>query len=555
MTGRSTLDLQPEGHSNTDVNNTRGHLQDNGQTQTTDQMSWCSRAALRYSRCPLLATTHPLPENPKLLRTCAQGFLCPPSGKVAAVLFVVLMFALWWATLLSIAWKEVMPDGNLFPMLVLFISAWCGGYLTSYTPLPPLLGMLVVGVILGNVEGINVARQIQSSWSSTARSIALTVILLRAGLGLDPAALKRLSFVVPRLAFCPSVVEVIVDGVAAHFVLDFPWTWAFMLGFVLAVVSPAVVVPSMLSLSERRYGLDKGVPTLIIAACSLDSVLAVTGFGVLLGISFSTGDTTLLLCILNRGPLDYSVPVYRTFPVWLAVSSWFIPQKNLTLFRCVMLVGGGLLAVFGSKITNWSGSGPLGCLSLAFVANYRWRRDYSGDSPVEVTAGVLWMLFMPLLFGLIGAAVDISSLEARAVGEGVGVLMAGLCARVLVAWLTMLKTDLNMKERFFVPIAWIPKATVQAAIGAVAYDTAVERGATDLIPLGKKILMQAVLAILIAAPLGSALIALAGPRLLHKTDDVKNTKNKLFATLDNGHVNDAIVTGDETGDGCTATKL
>ncbi|XP_055877524.1 sodium/hydrogen exchanger 9B2-like isoform X2 [Biomphalaria glabrata] len=514
--------------------------------------SCTNKDKVKHSRCDylksfsrhLLASHHPLPEKANRFRVLAHGFLCPPSGKVGAVLLVIVLFAMWWATLLSIAKMEVMPGGSLFPMLIMFIAAWCAGYIVKHTVLPPLVGMLVVGAILGNVEGINVAKQIQSSWSSTARSIALSVILTRAGLGLDPVALKKLSWVVFRLAFGPSLLECITCGLLARFVLDFPWTWAFMLGFVMAVVSPAVVVPLMLNLSERGYGLNKGIPTLIIAACSLDSVLAVTGFGVLLDLAFTQDN---LVWGIIKGPLEAVVGV--SYGVVVGLLLWYIPQrhsKNLVLFRSALLIGAALLAIFGSKILDWSGSGPLGCITVSFVAAHGWRKDYQEKktkNPVEDVAAVLWMLFMPLLFSLIGAAVDFSSLEIGSVGIAIGILFAGLFVRVVTASLTTCYTDLNKKERLFVSIAWIPKATVQAAIGAVAYDTAVEKGAQQFIPLGKKILNQAVLAILIAAPLGSALIALLGPRLLHKTEDLhgdiqKESQEQSQTEL--GHVNEAF---------------
>ncbi|CAG5128446.1 unnamed protein product [Candidula unifasciata] len=465
--------------------------------------SRCSSVTALCSKCfrPLLASSHPLPENPSIPRQIGQWFFFPPSGKVAAVLLACVLFASWWAVLISISKTEALPGGSLFPMLILFIGSWC------------------VGGLLGNIPGIDVARQIKPIWSSTARNIALTVILTRAGLGLDPVALKRLSFVVLRLAFCPSIAEVTVDAVAARFILDLPWTWAFMLAFVLSVVSPAVVVPSLLGLSERGYGLNKGIPTLVIAACSLDAVLAITGFGVMLGISFSSGD---LVWTVFKGPLEALVGV--AFGLFYGVLLWYLPQKsskNLVLFRSALLLAGGLMAIFGSKAIDWSGSGPLGCLTVAFVAAFRWKDEYRSTgqkNPVEDVTAVLWMVFQPLLFGLIGSAVNISSLESDTVGFGIAILFLGLTVRMVVAYLTVLRTELNVKERFFIPLSWFPKATVQAAIGAIAYDTAVEKGAADLIPLGKQILTIAVLAILIAAPIGSILITVVGPRLLHRTD-------------------------------------
>ena len=118
---------------------------------------------------PCLASSHPLPEDPSALRRVGQWFLCPPSGKVAAVLVAVLIFAVWWASLISMTKSEALPGGSLYPMLILFIGAWCGGYIIKPTTLPPLLGMLVVGCLLANVPGIDVAKDIEPAWSSTAR--------------------------------------------------------------------------------------------------------------------------------------------------------------------------------------------------------------------------------------------------------------------------------------------------------------------------------------------------------------------------------------------------
>ena len=121
---------------------------------------------------PCLASSHPLPEDPSPIRKVGQWFLCPPSGKVAAVIVALLIFAVWWATLLAMTKGEARPGGNLYPMIIVFIGSWCGGYIIKPTTLPPLLGMLIVGCLLANVPGIDVAKDIPPAWSSTARSVA-----------------------------------------------------------------------------------------------------------------------------------------------------------------------------------------------------------------------------------------------------------------------------------------------------------------------------------------------------------------------------------------------
>ncbi|RUS84137.1 hypothetical protein EGW08_008111 [Elysia chlorotica] len=473
----------------------------------------CSGLRSCFQSCtrPCLATSHPLPENATWWGRLLDNFLCPPHSRAGAVLFIAVFAVVGWATLLAMTGDAALPGGNLFSLAVLFVACWCGGYVVGLIRLPPLLGMLLVGAVLGNVSGVDFARDIHQSWSSGCRQIALTIILIRAGLGLDPKALRRLSFVVLRLAFLPCLVETMVGGISSHLILGFPWPWAFMQGFIIAAVSPAVVVPSLLGLSDRGYGLDKGIPTLVIAAASLDDVLAITGFGVMLGITFSSGN---VLWTLAKGPLEAIVGV--AVGVVGGFILWYIPQKSskhLVLFRSSLLLCFGLLSIFGSHKVGWAGAGPLAALTLPFVAALRWRAELAEgekvefdkgvkmgyasrlvgcflvgeNNPVQDVVGVLWMIFQPLLFGLIGAEVKINSLSGGTVGLGVAVLAIGLTFRALVSFLAVMRTDLNLRERIFVPIAWLPKATVQAAIGAIALDTAKENGDSDLIQLGEEV--------------------------------------------------------------------
>nr|XP_023420100.1 sodium/hydrogen exchanger 9B1 isoform X4 [Cavia porcellus] len=174
-------------------------------------------------------------------------------------------------------------------------SACVGGILLQLIrippvpPLPPLLGMLLAGFIIRNIPSIAKHVKVPTWWSSTLRSTALTVILIRAGLGLDPKALQQMKTVCFRLSFGPCLVEACSAAVFSHFIMDFPWQWGFLLGFVLGAVSPAVVVPSMLRLQEAGYGAEKGIPTLLVAASSMDDIVAITGFNTFLNLIFSKG--------------------------------------------------------------------------------------------------------------------------------------------------------------------------------------------------------------------------------------------------------------------------
>ncbi|XP_046367310.2 sodium/hydrogen exchanger 9B2-like isoform X1 [Haliotis rufescens] len=505
---------------------------------------------------PIQTHYNPLPENATLGQRVKYFFMCPPHGKVGGFLVLLFMFGIWLAVLISLTGAEALPGGNLFALLVLFVTCWFGGYLVSlvkniipFLPLPPLLGMLLVGGLLRNVPQIAISTDIHRAWSSGARNIALGIILLRAGLGLDPSALRKLSFVVVRLAFSPCLMETTADAVAAHLLLGFPWEWGFMLGFVIAAVSPAVVVPCLLSLQEDGYGVDKGIPTLVIAAASVDDVLAITGFGVVLGIAFSQGN---LAWTLLKGPLEAVVGV--ALGTVAGVILWYFPQrtsKNLVLFRSVMLVGFGLMAIFLSTYLKWAGSGPLGCLTLAFVAALKWRKEFKEgeQNPIENVVGVLWMIFQPLLFGLIASEVEISSIDKNTIGLGLATLGIGLAVRMVVSFLAVFFTPLNLRERMFIPFAWLPKATVQAAIGAKAYEMAISEGKPELENLGKQILTIAVLAILITAPIGAALVTIFGPKLLKKTQNVESPDvvSDRESHAIQGHNNPVFCAEDESG--------
>ncbi|XP_060581305.1 sodium/hydrogen exchanger 9B2-like [Ruditapes philippinarum] len=494
----------------------------NGTTaETSEQSKKCLalRAFCHSCTKPVRTKYNPLPHEATLGEKFCYTFMCPPHGRIAKYIMFVVMFFVSWAVMMSLTGSGGLPGGNFFSLVIMFFACVVGGYLVVYVKLPPLLGMLIIGCLLRNVPGISiVGENLDKSWSAALRQIALTVILIRAGLGLDPQALMKLSWAVLRLAFSPCLAECLAEAVAAHFLLGFPWIWGIMLGFVLAAVSPAVVVPSLLGLSDRGYGIDKGIPTLVIAAASVDDVLAITGFGVSLGIAFSTGDLALSIV---KGPLEAISGV--VYGIVGGILIWYIPNRasrHVVLYRSFLLFGLGLMATFGSNALHFSGAGPLGCLTLAFVAGFKWKKeDWSaeGGEPMKDIVSILWMIFQPLLFGLIGAEIDVLKIDVGTVGLGLATLGIGLAIRLVVSFFSVFGTDLNIRERLFIPIAWFPKATVQAAIGAVALDTARKMNNVEGEDYGKQILTLAVLSIIITAPIGAAAIAIAGPMLLEQS--------------------------------------
>jgi NhaP-type Na+/H+ or K+/H+ antiporter len=265
-------------------------------------------------------------------------------------------------------------------------------------------------------------------------------------------------------------------------------------------------------LQESGYGVDKGIPTLVIAAASVDDVLAISGFGLVFGIAFSQGG--LAMQILG-GPLQALLGI-----IWgliTGIALWYVPGKdneNLPFLRCLLLIFAGVVALFGSPLIDFNGFGALATLSSAFVAGYSWKSDNS-DKDVSLLFANLWYIFQPLLFGLIGVAIDVSRLKVETVAYGLLTLACGLTLRFLATVLVVSFAGLNFKERLFVGLAWLPKATVQAALASVVLDHAVNAGlGREVVEWGTDILTVAVLVILVTAPVGAVAIMLSAPRLL-----------------------------------------
>lgn len=443
---------------------------------------------------------------------------CPrPRGLFNLVITKASLFALLFGVVWSITGSECLPGGNLFGLVILFICSVLGGKLMGLVqfptlpPFPPLLGMLLAGLVLRNVPYITDAVYIDPHWSSALRNIALAIILTRAGLGLNPQALIRLKAVCVRLAVGPCLVEASLVALISHFLLKLPWVWGFILGFVLAAVSPAVVVPSMLLLQREGYGVEKGIPTLLMAAGSFDDILAITGFSTCLGIAFSTGSTWMNVL---KGLLEVVGGIVAGLVVGLFLCLFpSSDQEDLTGTRSLLLLGLSIFSVFLSHVVDFAGAGGLCVLVLSFCAALGWKIN---KAPVAVVVGRSWDVFQPLLFGLIGAEITISTLSPSTVGLGVACLCIGLFVRVLVTFLLVHFGGFNLKEKIFIAVAWLPKATVQAAIGSKALDMAREKGDPVLEKYGLDVLTLAVLAILITAPIGALGIGLSGPRLLQQ---------------------------------------
>ncbi|XP_016014532.2 sodium/hydrogen exchanger 9B1-like isoform X1 [Rousettus aegyptiacus] len=446
---------------------------------------------------------------------------CPPKGMLNKFITNGVLLLMVWCVIWSVAGPDSLPGGSLFGLLVIFYSAVIGGKILQFIripsvpQLPPLLGMLLAGFTIRNIPFFNERVNISNTWSSTLRNTALTIILIRAGLGLDPQALKQLKNVCLRLSMGPCLMEACSVAVVSHFLLNFPWQWGFLLGFVLGAVSPAVVVPSMLLLQDRGYGIEKGIPTLLIAASSFDDILAITGFNTCLGIVFSSGGTLNNVLTSLR---DVFIGVL--VGILLGIFVRYFPskdQRNLPLKRALLVLSLCVSAVLGSQRIGMHGAGGLCTLMTSFIGGKKWSNEKIRVQKIVTTA---WNIFQPLLFGLVGLEVSVAALKSDAIGISVAALSLTILIRISFTFLMMCFAGFSFKEKIFIALAWMPKATVQAVLGPLALETA-RLQAPHLIPYSKDVMTLAFLAILITAPNGALIIGILGPKVLTRHDPSK----------------------------------
>lgn len=460
-------------------------------------------------------------EPPNWQKICPYP-LCPSYRQFAQTISVVSIGLLVWLILWIVMGHTAAPGGQLFTLAILTIAAYFGGWLMmKITTLPALIGMLFMGIILKNIGLISFDAEFQRV-SSYIRKIALTIILTRAGLDLDPVAIKKFFLTVIKLSLVPWTFECVLCAVMSYFLLDLPWDWAFLLGSIIAAVSPAVIVPCLFRLRKKGYGVSKGIPTLVLAVSGVDDAASVAVFGIVSSIMFSSSSLTMNII---QGPM--SVLGGIAFGIVFGYLLKFVPERNdafLVPLRVLLLLFGGLISVLGSEEIGWGGAGPLAVIVFSFVACKNWA-DLGWeleDNPVATAFEIFWMFFEPMLFAVTGAQVVIEDLEPHLVMVGGGILGTCVVLRTLLTSTCAVRSNLNMREKIFVGLSWMAKATVQAALGPVAIDEVRKLAGGDdydpvLMQYAETVVTVCILSIVITAPIGAIVISLTGPRLLSKT--------------------------------------
>lgn len=372
--------------------------------------------------------------------------------------------------------------------------------------LPGLVGMLVAGVLVGPYVLDLLAPDMQHV-SADFRKIALVVILLRAGFELSRDTLNRVGLAALLMSSLPAVFEIGAVTLLAPPLLGLTRLEAAILGSILGAVSPAVVVPLMIGFMERGKGADKGIPTLILAASALDDVFVIVIFTILLGMA-GGGEVSWLR---QLGGIPVSII--------LGVAAGIIPGYLLYyLFRrydlkpprrTIIVIGAaiGLTWLEEALQTVAPLAGLLGVMAIGFII---LEKEEAMAHIISAKLKKLWVFAELLLFVLVGAQVNIQ-VAWQAGAAGALVILGGLTARSLGTYLSLAGTDLDRREKLFAVVAYWPKATVQAAIGAVPLAAGLAGG--------EVILAVAVLSILLTAPLGAIGIKVLGERILKEGEN------------------------------------
>lgn len=375
---------------------------------------------------------------------------------------------------------------------LILLSGLFFSFLFTKMKLPGLLGMILVGIAL-SPHALNLIDTSILYISADLRQIALVIILTRAGLSLNLNDLKKIGRSAVLMCFVPALVEMVGTIIFAPMLLGITHLEAAVMGSVIAAVSPAVVVPRMIKLIDEGYGKDKSIPQLILASASVDDVFVIVVFTVLTAFA-STGEITGTSFL--QIPLSIILGILLGVIVGLCLVFFFrkVHIRDSVKVMIVLGISFLLLEVENRLEGIVPVSGLLAIMSMGITVNQKY--DVLSKR-LSIKYNKLWLCAEVFLFVLVGIAVDIKYAFAAGVASVVVVMLA-LVFRMTGVFLSLIKTDLNKKERLFCMLSYTPKATVQAAIGTIPLAMGLDCGSI--------VLTIAVISILVTAPFGAICI-------------------------------------------------
>ena len=388
----------------------------------------------------------------------------------------------------------------LTSLALIFLLGMLLGGLFSKLRLPGLLGMLITGIVLGPYA-LNLLDDSVLNISSDLRQLALIIILIRAGLSLDVNDLKKVGRPAILMCFVPACFEILGMIIIAPKLLNISILDAAIMGAVVGAVSPAVIVPKMIGLMENNYGTNKSIPQMILTGASVDDVFVIVMFTAFTGLA--QGKNISAVSFLQI-PASIISGLFVGILFGIVLSVFFRKLKIRDSVKIITLLSLSFLFVAAENAVPFPFSGLLAIMSMG-AALYKKRENMARRLSAKFSK--LWVGAEIMLFVLVGATVDLN--YAMSAGfAAVLVIFGVLLFRMAGVFCCMIKTNLTLKELLFCMIAYIPKATVQAAIGSIPL--------TMGLPCGNIVLTVAVVAILITAPLGAFGIDITYKQLLSR---------------------------------------
>ena len=408
----------------------------------------------------------------------------------------------------------------LHGVLIVLSVGFVAGEFATRLRLPRLIGMLVVGIVIGP-SVLDVLPQPLLDISAEIRLFTLLVILLKAGLGLDKEKILAQGSVAIRLGFLPAVIEATAVAVATRYIFGWDWISSWLVGWIICAASPAVIVPMMLRLKAEGWGVKKGVPDLILAGGTASDAVAVTMFGIFVAwaaADIGGGIGERLASIPVQIILGLLFGIVAGKLVVILVKRFGLADN--TVHEGLIAIAVGMVLVIGESILPYSPF--LAVMVMGFVI-------LETDSVLarRVRGGMdrAWVVGEIFLFVLIGAAVDVRVI-AEAGAAGLAVVAIGLLiGRWAGIFASTWRSSITIRERLFMVVGDMAKATVQAAIGGIPLALG--------LPHGEHILAIAVVAILVSAPVGAFGTVLLAPRMLEKgeIDPTRVTVHDQFRIL------------------------
>lgn len=390
----------------------------------------------------------------------------------------------------------------LLSISLILILGMFMGWICQKIKLPSLLGMLITGIVLGPYV-LNLLDDSILGISAELRKIALIIILTRAGLGLDLSGLKKIGRPAVLMCFVPASFELIGMILLAPKLMGLTVLEAAIMGAVLAAVSPAVVVPRMVKLMDEGYGVNEGIPQLILAGASVDDVYVIVLFSTFVGMMQGEGASILKF-------VNIPISIFLGIAIGLLIGvllAYFFKKMHIrdTSKVLIILSISFLLVVMEDKLSTPITFSAL--IAIMFIGIGLQKKRKTVAKRLSVKYGKLWVAAEVFLFVLVGATVNIGYLGKVGV-KALIVIIGALVFRMFGVFVCLLGTSLKRKERLFTMLAYTPKATVQDAIGGIP----LALGFT----CGDLVLTVAVLAIVLTAPLGAFAIDLSYKKLLNR---------------------------------------